>query len=164
MSGCASCGAEDELLFTCSHCGEQYCVTHQFPHHACERFTAVSDGADDVGFRFGDGTTIADGDESPTSSGSSASSTDGPEREATSVPGPRVEVARDAARETRPDRDGPPPGPDVRGMPWERGPGTVSDWMESQTYPTYLAKVGGLSLLLTSAYYAGLAAALYGYV
>lgn len=159
MSGCASCGTDDELLFTCSHCGEQYCTTHQFPHHACERFTTVADGEDDVGFRFGDGTTVADRDETGGRDGSSSD-----DRDVTRVPGPRVEIGRDAARETRPDRDGPPPGPDTRGMPWERGPGTVTDWIESQTYPTYLAKVGGLSLLLTSAYYAGLAAALYGYV
>ncbi|WP_255151907.1 AN1-type zinc finger protein [Halorarius halobius] len=161
MTRCASCGAEEELLFTCSHCSKQFCATHQFPHHACDRFTTDDGGP--VGFEFGDGTVIADDP-----AGVTDGTTDGPEAagedDGTRVPGPRVEVARDAARETRPDRDGGDDLPPNRGMPWERGPNSVLEWMEEQSYPTYLAKVGGLSLLLTAAYYAGLAATLYGYV
>lgn len=159
MTRCASCGAEEELLFTCSHCSKQFCVTHQFPHHACDRFTTDDDRA--VGFVFGDGTVVADdaGDTATDPSSATAGEDDGAR-----VPGPRVDVARDAARETRPDRDGGDDLPPNRGMPWERGPDSVVEWMETQSYPTYLLKVGGLSLLLTSAYYAGLAATLYGYV
>lgn len=35
---CAACEADDELLFTCGYCSEQFCSAHQFPHHACEAF------------------------------------------------------------------------------------------------------------------------------
>jgi hypothetical protein len=43
---CASCEADDELLFTCSYCDEQFCSTHQFPHHACEGFGRAAEAGD----------------------------------------------------------------------------------------------------------------------
>ena len=46
---CASCEADDELLFTCSYCDEQFCSTHQFPHHACEGFGRAAEAGDRSG-------------------------------------------------------------------------------------------------------------------
>ena len=46
---CASCEADDELLFTCSYCDEQFCSTHQFPHHACEGFGRAAEAGDGAG-------------------------------------------------------------------------------------------------------------------
>ena len=159
MSGCTRCGTEDELLFTCGHCDGQFCTSHQFPHHACSRFTETGRAeADAVGFEFGDGTTILDAP-APVATGQSS-----PAPDVTHVPGPRVEVARDAARETRPDREGAAPLPPNRGMPWEREGDGVAGWMAEQSYPGYLLKIGLLSLVFTAAYYAGLTATLYGYV
>jgi hypothetical protein len=43
---CASCEADDELLFTCSYCDEQFCATHQFPHHACDGFGRAGEAND----------------------------------------------------------------------------------------------------------------------
>jgi len=43
---CASCEADDELLFTCSYCDEQFCSTHQFPHHACDGFGRAAEAGD----------------------------------------------------------------------------------------------------------------------
>jgi hypothetical protein len=171
MTGCATCGTGDELLFTCGHCDDQFCAAHQFPHHACERFTEAGRARADaeaaaVGFEFGDGTTVLTPPDSVVADSTSTPEATG-RRQATdvhAVPGPRVEVARDAARTTRPDRDGTDARPPGRGMPWERGSESVVDWMEAQSYPSYLLKVSLLSLVFTAAYYGGLAATLYGYV
>lgn len=175
MTRCASCHADDELLFTCTHCDGQFCARHQFPHHACSRFTH----REDADQKAGDATDSA-GDRAvvgATGGSAGGDATDGPTRadatterstsidgDRTTVPGPRVEVARDAARATRPDREGPAPAPPGRGMPWERSDASVAEWIREQTYPSYLAKVGGLSLVLTTAYYGGLVVTLYGYV
>lgn len=177
MTGCEKCGEGDELLFTCSHCDDQFCAAHQFPHHACSRFTdagrAEAAEAEQVGFEFGDGTTVvtpvteepdAEPEEPTIPSSTPTSEPPTAEVDEAFVPGPRVEVARDAARETRPDRDGPDPLPPNRGMPWERGSGSIADWMAAQSYPSYVLRIGLLSLLFTAAYYGGLAATLYGYV
>lgn len=166
MTRCASCHADDELLFTCTHCDGQFCAGHQFPNHACSRFTHEV-GADES---RGDATDsqsdreVADATDGPTGTDATTERPTATGGDRTTVPGPRVDVARDAARETRPDREGPPPAPPGRGMPWERGDASVTEWMREQTYPSYLAKVGGLSLLLTTAYYGGLLVTLYGYV
>lgn len=165
MTGCASCGAGDELLFTCSHCNDQFCAAHQFPHHACARFTdAGRSEAEAARFEFGDGTIVVTPVTEESTAGEPAADPATAGGDETYVPGPRVEVARDAARETRPDRDGPDRLPPNRGMPWERGAGSVADWMAEQSYPSFVLRVGLLSLLFTAAYYGGLAATLYGYV
>jgi hypothetical protein len=176
MTGCASCGTDDDLLFTCGHCEDQFCAAHQFPHHACARFTEAGRAkataeAEAVGFEFGDGSTVVtqtkpDVTEDETSGSTPAADATEPRETADvhAVPGPRVEVARDAARETRPDRYGAQERPPGRGMPWERGSDSVVDWMEAQTYPSYVLKVTLLSFVFTAAYYGGLAATLYGYV
>lgn len=172
MTGCESCGTDDELLFTCGHCESQYCAAHQFPHHACSRFTEAGRAEREaVGFEFGDGTTVLtppgpdegeDGD--ATTASSPPEPTPDPDPDVRSVPGPRVDVARDAARETRPDRDSPTPLPPNRGMPWERGSESLVDWMSAQSYPGFVLKVSLLSLVFTAAYYGGLAMTLYGLV
>lgn len=191
MTGCNSCGASDELLFTCSHCEDQFCAAHQFPHHACRRFTSAgrtADRAEAAGFEFGDGTTAltpaveepeddhSGGDDDPAGgkppghAGSGPSEAPGEGAAGKSAirgevdPGQRIEVARDAARETRPDRSGPAPAPPNRGMPWERDAGSVVEWIDAQSYPSYVLRVGGLSLLFTAAFYGGLAVTLYGHV
>lgn len=195
MTRCATCDADDELLFTCGHCHRRFCASHQFPHHACTRFshrgteetargeTAAVEFGDDgtgtgpgtadapngaaTGERGAVGTTGTHTDQASDGPAAAGAATDrsGPATDGRrTVPGPRVEVARDAARETRPDREGPLPAPPARGMPWERGDPSVTEWMREQTYPSYLLKVGGLSLLLTTSYYGGLAVTLFGYV
>lgn len=170
MTGCATCGAGDELLFTCSHCEDEFCAAHQFPHHACSRFTEAGRGARaaaTAGFEFGDGTTVLtplEPESGAVEQTAGAVSASNHSVDPQSVPGPRVEVARDAARQTRPDRDGPDPLPPNRGMPWERGNESVTDWIAAQSYPEYVLKVSLLSLVFTAAYYGGLAATLYGYV
>lgn len=73
-------------------------------------------------------------------------------------------VARDAARTRRPDRSEPRPAPPGRGMPWEREGETPIDWMEKQSLPGYVLKVGGLSLLFNLAYFGGLGAVMYGWL
>ena len=66
---CASCEAGDELLFTCSYCDEQFCSTHQFPHHACAGFGRAGeagDRSDTVDWlpasALGEGTAVWDAD------------------------------------------------------------------------------------------------------
>lgn len=203
MTQCAICGEANALLFTCSHCDGEFCADHQFPHHACEKFTArsaaeravdwVGGGADGSGDRpaasaaeepervtsSGSGDASADhGDRGggPGTAGgvaldaerSSASETE-PDRPAQSgvrmnAAGspPEIEpIARDAARERRPDREGPTSPPPGRGWPSDRyDDRTVADWMREQSYLGYVAKVGSLSLLFTLAYYGGLLAVL----
>lgn len=166
MTGCVRCGTTDELLFTCGHCDGEFCAAHQFPHHACSRFTDAGRrerAAESDGFEFGDGTTVLTPPE-PTAESVSGGASESTAAKSRSVPGPRVEVARDAARSIRPDREGDAPLPPNRGMPWERDAGSVVDWMAEQSYPAYILKVGLLSLVFTAAYYGGLAATLYGYV
>lgn len=194
MTRCASCDADDELLFTCGHCHRRFCASHQFPHHACTRFshrgTEETSRGETTADEFGNGGAGTDpGTADPangaatgergavgTKDASMGHASEGPPaadaatdrsgpagEDRRTVPGPRVEVARDAARETRPDRERPLPAPPARGMPWERGDPSVTEWMREQTYPSYLLKVGGLSLLLTTSYYGGLAVTL-GYV
>jgi hypothetical protein len=176
MTGCATCGTDDDLLFTCGHCDDQFCAAHQFPHHACARFTEAGRAkataeAEAVGFEFGDGSTVLTppepDDDTPAPGDATPASDETEPRQATdvhAVPGPRVEVARDAARGTRPDRTGAQERPPGRGMPWERDGESVVDWMEAQSYPSYVLKVTLLSFVFTAAYYGGLAATLYGYV
>lgn len=170
MTGCVRCGSTDELLFTCGHCDEQFCAAHQFPHHACSRFSdagrreQAEKATESAGFEFGDGTTILTPPQPAADPGDESSVVPVSETDSRSVPGPRVEVARDAARSTRPDREGTAPLPPNRGMPWERDSGSVVDWMAAQSYPAYILKVSLLSLVFTAAYYGGLAATLYGYV
>lgn len=153
MSRCENCGDDDALLFTCSHCEKQFCADHQFPHHACERFSSGATAASATDSATG---TDASGQ-------STAPATDAPAGGTTPDPDVVAPVARDAARERRPDREGPDPEPPGRGLPSERhATRTLTDWMREQSYTGYVAKVGSLSLLFTAAYYAGLAAVIYG--
>lgn len=150
MDRCASCDADDELLFTCGHCGDQFCVGHQFPHHTCHSFRSGGEEPKSAS-RLSD--------ESADTAGAAR-----PDSRTDATAAARIEegVARDAAKAMRPDREGTPGPPPGQGMPWERGSEGVGDWMRAQSYPAYLLKVGGLSLLLMTAYYVGLAAMLYG--
>ena len=87
---CVSCEADDELLFTCSYCDEQFCATHQFPHHACKGFGRAGEAGDHTdaaewlpASSLGDGTeawspeTTADASGSSDHEGVERGSTDG---------------------------------------------------------------------------------------
>lgn len=228
MNQCANCGEGEAILFTCSHCDLQFCADHQFPHHACERFSSggsAAGDAEEAAFVYGDSAAVAkpkaagsadpmEGPPDDAPAGATDAAPTGPDAGSTAdaetvpetgtpetapettppesadpdvsgsespeqptvaddepelsnpktVPGPRTEpVARDAARDTRPDREGPSPEPPGRGMPWERAEESPVDWMRKQSLPGFLLKVGTLSLVFSLAYYAGLAAVLYGY-
>lgn len=190
MTQCATCGEADALLFTCSHCDGEFCADHQFPHHACEKFTARSatERAVDWAWGGGDGSaadSATDADAGspaagpdPGPAGDAAAGTDAgpagaaptatgpdraqPEGAGTAGTPPEIEpIARDAAKERRPDRQGPTPPPPGRGFPSDRHDDrTVVDWIREQSYPGYVAKVGSLSLLFTLSYYGGLVAVL----
>lgn len=178
MTQCATCGQANALLFTCSHCDAAFCAEHQFPNHACDRFTGggSADRTDD--WVWG-GAPTAGVDAAPADAGGPAAAVEtvidpdgsgggaagggrsgGTTRSAAAAsPAASTEIApiaRDAARERRPDRDGPEPPPEGRGWPSDRiDDRSVQEWMREQSYPGFVAKISSLSILFTMAYYAG---------
>lgn len=187
MTQCATCGQANALLFTCSHCDAAFCADHQFPNHACDRFTgggsadrtddwvwggapaagadaapvdaggpaaAVKTVIDPDGSRGGAGDGGRSGETTRSDDGAAATRQTAAASHATSTE--IAPIARDAARERRPDRDGPEPPPEGRGWPSDRlDDRSVQEWMREQSYPGFVAKVTSLSLLFTMAYYAG---------
>lgn len=154
MTGCATCEVTDELLFTCEHCGGQFCAAHELPHHACAGFTREGRTGEADGWEF---VSLPSSEGSPATVGGGETPKPAPEST------PRPSSDRDAAKERRPDRETRWVRPPGKGLPHERGgEHPVFAWMREQSYPAYVAKVGGLSLLLTCAYYAGFVAVTYG--
>ncbi|PSP98811.1 hypothetical protein BRC89_06570 [Halobacteriales archaeon QS_4_70_19] len=48
---CATCGAADDILFTCGYCGGTFCSDHGLPNHSCEGFAHPGEGGDGVSFQ-----------------------------------------------------------------------------------------------------------------
>lgn len=195
MEGCATCGADDEILFACGFCDREYCTAHQFPHHACDRFGDSGDVegtlGDDGGFVFPDrgtdgpetgGTDPVEAQASAVQRPAPGSADERPTGERTTVAAAEPARPHDGGRRAvvgsprpaggRADRNGGDTGENgipIRPMDVERPPGsmspkepeTVREWMHQQTYLTFLTRVGGLALLLTTAYYATLFVVLY---
>lgn len=182
-SECKVCGATNALLFECPHCERAFCADHQVPNHACD---GLSTGATrreplDEWIPAGELDAVnASGDAAPepktavtelSESGSSVVTNDAavsyPEPEGTlpSVGATALFEAddRDAARETRPDTERRWPVPDVRGLPNERRE-TLEEWFRRQTIVGYALKVATLAALFHAAFFAGLAATLYGII
>ncbi|WP_435195997.1 hypothetical protein [Natronomonas sp. EA1] len=172
MSGCAACGVTDELLFTCEHCGRQFCAAHELPHHACAGFTRAKHTPESEGWEFVSlpvegGTTAvtepADPEPTPSERETAPRTDRGDPAHESGRPEPPRESDRDAAKARRPDREIRWTRPPGKGLPNERGgEHPVCTWMRTQSYPAYVAKVGGLSLLFTCSYYLGLAAVIHG--
>lgn len=188
---CASCGADDELLFTCSYCDEQFCTTHQFPQHGCERFGRAAEAGDRSGAAewpptsaLGEGTEPREADASAVATAVDADPADGtvdaadgdtstPVTVTSPEPSPRAESLSAGTW----GGSGSPPVEtgdgvvNVRPMDSTRvvggteasaAPRTVGDWIGRQTYLTLLVKVGIVALLVNSAFYGGMAVTLYG--
>jgi hypothetical protein len=186
---CTVCEADDELLFTCGHCGERFCSTHQFPHHACEGFGRGGD-ADDrpddpeqppssaLDGDTGAGTAAdadpdagdraeSDGTVGPTPGGGSRPVTVTPPQ-----PSPRAKSLSAGVRGRSALSVGTSEGVvNVRPMDSRRvvggteataAPRTVGDWIGRQTYLTLTLKIGVIALLVNVAFYGGMALTLYG--
>lgn len=185
MTECATCGVDDQLLFTCEHCDGQFCSAHELPHHACAHFTRNADASDRPGTAEADGWEFGDESAVVTSESTTEPATiaaverkptqseqPDPEPARTTATGttdtrpesvPFVVSDRDAAKECRPDRETHWVRPPGKGLPHERGgEHPVFTWMREQSYPGYVAKVGSLSLVLTCSYYIGFVAVTYG--
>jgi hypothetical protein len=186
VNECASCGADDELLFTCSYCDELFCAPHQFPHHGCAGFGRAAEAVD----RDGDGRIVEAREVESTADPIEASETeptvadtvtDGFEVDEEPTQPVTVTPARPSGRAASLSAgtwgpDGVPRGAgdgvvNVRPMDSHRGiggpeanaaPRTVGDWISRQTYLTLLVKVGIVALLVNSAFYGGMAVTLYG--
>ena len=160
---CVACETDDELLFTCSYCSEQFCPAHQFPHHACEGFGRAGEASDPP-----DAPTETGGDD-PSVPG------DDPQPVTVTPPGPSPR-AKSLSAGGWGGPGNPPVGAsegvvDVRPMDSRRvvggteasaAPRTVGDWIDRQTYLTLTVKVGVVALLVNSAFYGGVALTLYG--
>lgn len=184
---CASCEADDELLFTCSYCDEQFCSTHQFPHHACEGFGRAGEAGDRLedwlpASALGEETgtqepaPAADADADPAGAGAERGTGEAPVGPATVTP---PEPTDRAASLSAGGWDGPGSLPvetgdgvvNVRPMDSRRvvggteasaAPRTVGDWISRQTYLTLLLKVGVIAFLVNAGFYGGMAVTLYG--
>ena len=189
MAGeCASCGADDELLFTCSYCDEQFCSSHQFPHHACEGFgrpgeTGNRSDADDwlPASALGDGPepreAVSAGDDPGEVTGVDASADDKASARPVTVTPAEPSARAESLSAGGWNGSGSPPVRtgdgvvNVRPMDSRRvvggteasaAPRTVGDWISRQTYLTLLVKVGVIALLVNAAFYGGMAVTLYG--
>jgi hypothetical protein len=49
---CATCGAADDILFTCGYCGGTFCSDHGLPNHSCEGFAHPGEGDNGVSFQW----------------------------------------------------------------------------------------------------------------
>lgn len=156
---CATCGADDELLFTCRHCGRRFCERHELPHHACERFQ---------GGRTPSGVAAAPG------AGTEAVETAGePPVQRTPTEAPPATRAPAAPAVSAPERSADTAAPGeapVRQVDSQRAAGVVSpsadpqslgEWLARQSYRTLLFKIGGLALLINVAFYGGVVLTLY---
>jgi len=177
---CATCGADDELLFTCRHCRRRFCERHELPHHACERFQGdhspseteappvveaeSGETADAVGAAGSAGAAATveaiETDEVPT---------EPPVQDTPTEPAPATERPAAPVSGQSPDTATAGEAP-VRPMDSRRAVGVVSpssepqslgEWLARQTYLTLLLKVGGLALLINAAFYGGVALTLY---
>lgn len=185
---CASCEADDELLFTCSYCEEQFCSSHQFPHHACGGFGRPAEAGDRSGTdgwlpasALGEGTeareAVSAGDDPGETVGVDASA--GDEQSARPMTVTPAEPSARAESLSAGGWDGSGSLPvqtgdgvvNVRPMDSRRvvggteasaAPRTVGDWITRQTYLTLLVKVGVIALLVNAAFYGGMAVTLYG--
>lgn len=143
---CATCGADDELLFTCRHCRRRFCERHELPHHACERFQSgrepaeAAESTDDHPVQDTP-TETASPTERPTAPGSGQST----EAATTDEAPVRPMDSRRAVGVVSPSSD----------------PQSLGEWLARQTYLTLLVKVGGLALLINVAFYGGVALTLY---
>lgn len=144
-TACAACGAET-LLFECPRCEQAYCADHELPHHAC---TAPSQNNELAAAGFVP-LTEAVGAGQPMSESNVKTVSFGVRD-------------RDAARQTRPDTERRWPVPEVRGLPGDREK-NLEQWFRQQSLISYTLKIGVLAMLFSGAYFAGLAAALYGFV
>ncbi|MEF8842786.1 MAG: AN1-type zinc finger protein [Haloarculaceae archaeon] len=156
---CASCEADDELLFTCSYCDEQFCSTHQFPHHACEGFGRAAEAGDPAGPEADPTASEADPAAPatvtpPEPSARAESLSAGSWGGSGSLP---VETG-DGVVNVRPMDSHRV----VGGTEASAAPRTVGDWIGRQTYLTLLVKVGVIALLINAAFYGGMAVTLYG--
>jgi len=185
---CASCEADDELLFTCSYCDEQFCSSHQFPHHACEGFGRPAEvgnrSADDdwlpasaLGERTGAREALSTGDApGETTGGDPSAGDEEPTRPMTVTPEEPSARAESLSAGGWGGSGSPPVQTgdgvvNVRPMDSRRvvggaeasaAPRTVGDWISRQTYLTLLVKVGVIALLVNAAFYGGMAVTLYG--
>ena len=139
---CATCGADDELLFTCRHCQRRFCHRHEMPHHACDRFGGSSPGTD----------TDRDAT-STTASVERQRAAEPPSADPSGSPEEEVEPAG-ALRSTNAQRA-------VGVVSPSSTPRSLDEWLARQTYLTLLFKVGGLALLINVAFYGGVALTLY---
>lgn len=58
---CATCGAGDDILFTCGYCGGTFCSDHGLPNHSCEELSHPEEADEGVAFEWeADGHTDPD--------------------------------------------------------------------------------------------------------
>lgn len=143
MVECAACGTADKMLFICRHCQGKFCSAH-VREHGCG-----ADGSSPAGQRaqaaVGGGTAGTRKAAATSAVASSAIVNRGERAGGGSDPAPvRPMDSRKPPGTTNPHR-----------------PETVAEWLRQQTYLTLMVKVGGVALLVTLAFYAGLVFTLY---
>ena len=162
---CATWGADDELLFTCRHCGCRFCERHELPHHACERFQSGRTPSEPVETPVAE-TEAAEAAEVAATAGTAR---DPPVQGTPTEAPPATQAPEAPASEQSPDTAASGETP-VRPMDSRRAVGVVSpsatpqslgEWLARQTYLTLLFKVGGLALLINAAFYGGVVLTLY---
>ena len=183
---CTLCEADDELLFTCGHCGERFCSTHQFPHHACVGFGRGGNAGDRPDAIERPPSSALDGetgggpvdstadDRAETDETVRSTPESGPRSVTVTPPRPssRAESLSAGVRGRSALSVGASEGfVNVRPMDSRRvvggteasaAPRTVGDWIGRQTYLTLTLKVGVIALLVNAAFYGGMALTLYG--
>lgn len=182
---CASCEADDELLFTCSYCDEQFCATHQFPHHACGGFGRAGEAGDrSDGSEWFPAPSLGGSGEAGSAAATADSGEDGSADPATTEeevtrpvtvtapePSARAESISAGTWGGRHPVSGSEGVVNVRpmdsrhvigGTEANAAPRTVGDWISRQTYMTLVTKVGLVALLINAAFYGGMAVTLYG--
>lgn len=156
---CATCGADDELLFTCRHCGRRFCERHELPHHACERFQGGHTPAEAAG------TPVAETEAAEAAGAVGETPVQGTSTEAPPATRTPAAPASEQSADTAASDETP-----ARPMDSRRAVGVVSpssnpqslgEWLARQTYLTLLFKVGGLALLINVAFYGGVVLTLY---
>ena len=166
---CSVCGTGDELLYSCSRCGEQLCATHQGRgYHRC---TPSPDGDwTPPGTRdltTGGWTKLSERDDEDPADGrpraqpstdEDGSANAAAERRDPGSDGPtmgtrnRVDLPPDAAR--------PGYGPDdIRPAPVEPAE-TLTEWLRRQTYVSLSLKVGFVATLWSAFVFSSLAVGL----
>jgi hypothetical protein len=171
---CASCEADDELLFTCSYCDEQFCSAHQFPHHGCEGFGRAAEAGDrSEAAEWLPASALGEGTESPEADATADEEHPAPATVTSPKPSPRAESLSagtwggsgslsvetgDSVVNVRPMDSTRVAG----GTEASAAPMTIGDWVGRQTYLTLTVKVGVIALLVNSAFYGAMAVMLYG--